>query len=175
MESEDISLADALALPAWRTRFTKRGLAFFYFLKYWVTYIESSLPGKKDVQWRYFPGYNRLLKGFFVEMKTRPIHQYPDALIESCLKLLTNEKLVNPVFKILLNKVNLYDTSAVLRVLEYLNLILKSFTARKQALPISFNYSFLFKALRIVLQSEFALGVSHSLVLLYNHFELFHL
>jgi hypothetical protein len=54
-------------------------------------------------------------------------------------------------------------------------LILKSFTSRKQALPISFNYSFLFKGVRIILQSEFAMGVSCALSLLYNHFELFHL
>lgn len=132
--------------------------------------IESSLPGKKDIQWRYFPGYNRLLKGFFVEMKQRPILHYPDALIESCFKLLTNAKLVNPVIKILLNKVNIYDTSAVLRAIEYLNLIFKSFTNRRQPLPISFNYSFLFKGLRIILQSDFAMGVSCALSLLYNHF-----
>lgn len=82
---------------------------------------------------------------------------------------------MNPVIKILLNKVNVYDTSAVLRVIEYLNLILKSFTSRRQNLPISFNYSFLFKGLRIILQSEFAMGVSCALSLIYNHFQLFHL
>jgi hypothetical protein len=174
LESEDISLNDTLAQAHWRDRFTRRGLAFFYFLKYWVTYIESSLPEKKDIQWRYFPGYNRLLKGFFAEMKTRPILQYPDALIESCFKLLVNEKLVNPVIKILLNKVNVYDTSAVLRVIEYLNLIFKSFTARCKPLPISFNYSFFFKGIKIILSSEFAMGISCLLSLLYNHFQLFH-
>ncbi len=84
-------------------------------------------------------------------MKQRPILKYPDALIESCFKLLINEKLVNPVIKILLNKVNVYDTSAVLRVIEYLNLIFKSFTTRKKSLPISFAYSYFFKGLKIIL------------------------
>jgi hypothetical protein len=108
-------------------------------------------------------------------MKQRPILNYPDALIESCFKLLVNEKLVNPVIKILLNKVNVYDTSAVLRVIEYLNLIFKSFTTRKKSLPISFNYSFFFKGIKIILESEFSMGISSALSLIYNHFSLFHI
>lgn len=55
-----------MAQDAWKERFIKRGLAFFYFIKYWVTYVESALPAGREVQWRYFPGYNRLLRGFFV-------------------------------------------------------------------------------------------------------------
>jgi hypothetical protein len=79
-----------LAQDAWKERFVKRGLAFFYFIKYWAIYIEITLPATKDIQWRYFPGYNRLLRGFFVEMKIRPILEYPDALMEAGLKLLLN-------------------------------------------------------------------------------------
>jgi hypothetical protein len=37
--------------------------------------------------------------------------------MEAGLKLLSNEKLLNPFIKILLNKVNVFDTSAVMRVL----------------------------------------------------------
>lgn len=75
------------------------------------------MPNYQDVEWAYFPGYNRLLRGFFVELKLRPILDYPDALIEAALKLLANEKILNPMMKILINKVNVYDTSAVMRFL----------------------------------------------------------
>jgi hypothetical protein len=66
------------------------------------------------------------------------------------LKLLVNEKVVNPIMKIMLNKVSIHDTSAVIRVLEHLSLIFKSITARNRQLHVSFNYGFLFKALKVI-------------------------
>lgn len=45
---------------------SKRGIAFFYFVKYWVEYIESIAVKTKDIQWKYFPGYNKLIKCFLV-------------------------------------------------------------------------------------------------------------
>jgi hypothetical protein len=74
------------------------------------------IPTTKDIEWKFFPGYNKLLKGFLVEMKTRQILEYPDSLIEAGLKLLINEKLLVPFIKILFHKVNTYDTSAVIRL-----------------------------------------------------------
>lgn len=91
-----------------------------------MTYVESNLRNSKDIQWNYFPGYNRLLKGFFVELKLRPILEYPDALLDAGLKLLVDYKLINPIFKILLNKVYVFDTSSVIRVIEYMNMILQA-------------------------------------------------
>ena len=76
-----MNLNDILAQDAWKERFIKRERAFFSFIKYWVGYVDITLQVSKDIHWRYFPGYNRLLKGFFVEMKLRPILEYPDALI----------------------------------------------------------------------------------------------
>ena len=59
---------------------SKRGIAFFYFVKYWVEYIESMAVKTKDIQWKYFPGYNKIIKCFLVELKKRSILEYPDAL-----------------------------------------------------------------------------------------------
>lgn len=66
IENNSITLKEILMQENWKDRFIKRGLAFFYFLKYWITYVDSSLPHSPDIQWLYFPGYNRLLRGFFV-------------------------------------------------------------------------------------------------------------
>lgn len=63
---------------------------------------------------------------------------------------MANEKLVNPIMTIMLNKVNVFNPSAVLRGIEYLNLIFKSFTKKKKFLPIYFNYSYFFKCLKII-------------------------
>lgn len=176
IESDNITLKEILLRSSWKERFIKRGLAFFYFIKYWVTYVDSTLPHSQDVQWMYFPGYNRLLRGFFVELKTRPILEYPDGLIEAALKLLVNEKLINPIMKILINKVNVYDSSTVMRMIEYLNLILQAVGARlKQRLPLNFNYNIFFKTLSIIFEADFSIAVSAALTLVYSNFDLFHL
>ena len=135
-----------------------------------VTFVDSNLLSSKDIQWNYFPGYNRLLKGFFVELKLRPILEYPDALIDAGLKLLANYKLLNPIFKIMLNKVYVFDTSSVLRVIEYMNMIFQIVGEKHKQLPFSFNYSFFFKALTTIFDSDFSMSVSSALTLLYTHF-----
>ena len=73
IEYNSISIKEILKQEAWKGRFVKRGLAFFYFIKYWVTYVESALPKPIYVQWIYFPGYKKLIKSFLVELKARPI------------------------------------------------------------------------------------------------------
>ena len=79
-EEDGPVLGEILAQEAWKERFSKRGLAFFYFIKYWVSYVEQSIDSR-DVEWCYFPGFNRIIKGFLVEMKLRPLLEYPDALL----------------------------------------------------------------------------------------------
>ena len=51
----------------------KRGGAFFAFVRYWAAYIEDIAQKSKYIQWRYFPGYSKILQSFMVEMKTKPI------------------------------------------------------------------------------------------------------
>lgn len=85
----------------------KRGSAFFYFLSYWVNYVEDIAVKSKDIQWKYFPGYNRLMKSFLVQMKKKSILEYPDAMKLTCNKLLSNEKMLNPFVTILLSKANI--------------------------------------------------------------------
>lgn len=174
IEDNSMALSEILMQENWKGRFVKRGLAFFYFIKYWVTYVESTLQSSKEVQWVYFPGYNRLIRGFLVELKERPILEYPDALIEAALKLLLNEKLINPIVKILVTNVKALDSSAVVRVVEYLSLIFQEVGKRLKQLPISFNYNFFFKALKIIFEINFSVAVSAALTLIYNNFSFFH-
>jgi len=42
----------------------KRGGAFFAFVRYWVSYVESITVRNQNIGWKYFPGYNKILQGF---------------------------------------------------------------------------------------------------------------
>lgn len=114
-------LEEILKTLEWKHRFAKRGAAFHYFIIFWVEYIESILIKIKDIQWQYFPGYNKIIKAFFVEMKGKGILEYPDSLKLACFKLLVNEKLLNSIVMILLSKANLYDPLAVFKTIEFIH------------------------------------------------------
>lgn len=90
----------------WEVRMKKRGGAFFAFVRYWVTYIESIVVNSKNLSWRYFPGYNKILLSFFAEMKLRPIQNYSEQMKKAAASLLANEKLLNPFVLIIFRKTN---------------------------------------------------------------------
>lgn len=78
--------------------------------------------------------------------------------------------------KILINKVNRYDASSVIRLVDYLSMMIQTVGARlKCRLPLSFNYNILFKALSLIFEADFAIAVSAALSLLYDNFDIFHL
>ena len=87
---------------------SKRGIAFFYLVKYWIEYIELIVVKTRDIQWKYFPGYNKIVRCILAEMKKRPILDYPDALKIACFRLLSNEKLLNPMMLIIFSKANIF-------------------------------------------------------------------
>lgn len=83
---------------------------------------ESSIA--KEIQWRYFPGYNRLLRGYFVEMKTRDILEYPESMIEAGKRLMANENLLNTFVSILFNQANIYRPLTVIKALDFISRVL---------------------------------------------------
>jgi len=87
---DNSDIEEILNREDWKFRMSKRGITFFQFLKCWVDYVETVVPKPKDIQWKYFPGYNKLLRCFLCEMKKRPILEYPDILKHSLFKLLSN-------------------------------------------------------------------------------------
>jgi hypothetical protein len=67
------------------------------------------------------------------------------------------------------------DSSAVVRVIEYLNKIFQEVGSRLTQLPISFNYNFFFKTLKVIFEVDFSMATSAALTLIYNNFGFFHL
>ena len=96
-------------------------------------------------------------------------------MIEATQKLLLNENLINPIIKILVTKVKAYDSTAVMKTISYLHMIFEAVGKRMKQVPVSFNYSFFFKAIKIMLEVDFSVTMGATLTLLYNHFNLFHL
>jgi hypothetical protein len=84
-------------------------------------------------------------------MKRIPVLEYPDALLESCTKLLANEKLINPLMTIVLNRVNSYEITTVLKGVDFLSQLFYTFSSKKRSLPVSFSYSYFFKVIKVIL------------------------
>lgn len=102
--------------------------------------MEGIVVNAKDIQWKYFPGYSKILKCFLSEMKKRPILEYPDILKSSLFKLLANEKLLNPIVIILFNKANIHEPLTVIRAILLISEILALLCQKKKKMPATFNY-----------------------------------
>jgi hypothetical protein len=76
----------------------------------------------KHVNWRYFPGYNKILYSFLVELKVKKVTQYSQAMKKAAAYLLSNEKLLNPFILILFKKTNVHDQLSTLKTFEIINL-----------------------------------------------------
>lgn len=58
---------------------------------------------------------------------------------------------------IVLNQINAFDITAVLKGVDFLSQVFLSFSAKKRPLPMSFNYSFFYKAIKVILDGESSL------------------
>ena len=104
----------------------KRGGAFFAFIRFWVSYVENIAVNSKHVMWRYFPGYNKILQSFLVEMKSRSVPEYSESMRKAAASLLSNEKLLNPFILILFKKTNSNDQVAVIKAFDLIHLFFTS-------------------------------------------------
>lgn len=53
---------------------------FFFFLKEWFDYVNKTVVTKDHVPWLELPGYLIIIRAFLIEIKTRDIKIYPEAL-----------------------------------------------------------------------------------------------
>ena len=83
-------LVEILAEDSWKIRIEKRGGYFFYFIKYWILYVEKITSAKTNMPWSEIPGYETLLRAFIGEMQKRKISEYPDIMVEAMAKLVSN-------------------------------------------------------------------------------------
>ena len=73
----------------WQIRVLWRSIAYFQIVQRWAQFLTLSVK-TKDIFWQDIPGYKCILKSILIEMKQRPIVQYPDALVDATLSLVQN-------------------------------------------------------------------------------------
>jgi hypothetical protein len=55
-------LSEILDKQEWRHRMQKRGIGFFFFITYWIKYVEKIAILSDNVKWQDLPGYPQLLR-----------------------------------------------------------------------------------------------------------------
>ncbi|CAD8111098.1 unnamed protein product [Paramecium primaurelia] len=158
----------------WQKRLGKRGIAFFLFLKEWCDLLNTYIVNSKNVPYHQLPGYFQLVKAFFLELKSREISNYPEALKIALCSLLRNTNLLNTIIVILFNKVNLYNSDNVVHCLDLLNKCFQKISQFNLCMPSFLDQKYFLKGIRIILsQSEHAQSIAKCLELIYTNYLLF--
>ena len=156
----------------WQKRFSKRGIAFYFFLNEWAKHVNKTIVVKDHVPWQDLPGYNVLIKNFLIEMKKRDLKKLPEALIDASVALLRNEKLLSIYIAIIYNKTNIYESSDVFAVFEIINTWFKAIQNYQKMIPSTFDYNFFLKGLYLVIEGDHALNIAKVLWVIYNNFNM---
>ena len=166
-------LLEVLNEKGWQNRFSKRGKAFFLFLDKWVKHVDKIVPVKEHTPWQDIPGYNTLMKDFLLELKSRDIKALPEALVETSISLLENEKLLNAFITIVYNKTKAHDSSNVFAVFDVIDSWLGAMYEYKRKIPSTFDYNFFLKGIYIILDGDHAINIAKVLWVLYNNINIF--
>lgn len=150
----------------------KRGIGFFFFITYWVKYVEQYAIISEHVKWQNIPGYTQLLKALLCEMKKRAIMDYPDSLVDASIKILANEKLLNIFITILFKKTNMYDSNTVLKMIEILSKYFSELSKAKRHIPTNFNYNFFVAGIKTIIMSDHSYAIAKTLLLYYDHYNM---
>lgn len=153
----------------WKSVLSQRGPQFFSFLENWAKHVYQTIPRQQCLRWETLPGYASLLKALLIEMKSREVTRYPDALLNCSGAVLVNEKLLSVFIKILFLKTSVYKISAVFAALNYVDYWIQVLSLRNQPLPPNFDLHFLRRGLDIVLGSDIGLCVAKGLWFIYKN------
>jgi hypothetical protein len=107
------------------------------------------------VLWDQIPGYDRLVRAMLVEMRRRPVAQWPESMQQAALALLCNEKLVKPFSAVVLRKMTAQRTASVAATLDVLSVWLFALQARGAVpLPAHLDFDLLLKRIRTLLCAD---------------------
>jgi hypothetical protein len=90
-KESDRILKSCIQSTKWHERIKKRGVGFLLIVTEWAKYVKTAVV-RRNVFWQDVPGYKTIVKAVLREMQNRPLLLYPDALIDSTMALLANEK-----------------------------------------------------------------------------------
>ncbi|EAR90403.2 hypothetical protein TTHERM_00112530 (macronuclear) [Tetrahymena thermophila SB210] len=157
----------------WSYRMSKRGVAFFFFLTEWLQYVNKTVVVKDHVPWQDLPGYLTLLRAFLIELKSRDILQYPEALKLASQSILNNERLLNILITLIYNKTNVYDSNKTVQTFDLINSWMQFLIQNNKNIPTVFDFSFFLKGIRTVLDQDHSICLARVIWVIYNNFTLF--
>lgn len=169
----------------WLQRFNRRDyILFFPFLSEWVnivfreiTRVNKGVPSQKPstpLQWMMLQGYRHLIEAFVYEFhknyRTGFSYSHPKTFNDAAIALLrSNPRLINVYMRFVFRACNVYDTVAVLDVLNRFEHWLKVVGN----VPQDFDHQFCTKAFDIICETDLHQLIVKLLVILYNHSESF--
>ncbi|CDW79777.1 UNKNOWN [Stylonychia lemnae] len=151
----------------WQTRIKKRSVAYFQIIRNWSEFIQKTVQ-TYSLFWQDIPGYRYILKSIIIEMKTRPVNEYPDPLIDATLALINNSSLLTVFVQIVFLKTNAYDSetlqSTMSLVLKWINQIERM----GLQFPSNFDFPFFFKGILISLEIDHSITIPRTMYVLYK-------
>eukprot|EP01054_Gregarina_sp_Poly1_P002840 Gregarina_sp_Poly_1__2839@NODE_1792_length_3321_cov_107_738783_g697_i1_p1_GENE_NODE_1792_length_3321_cov_107_738783_g697_i1NODE_1792_length_3321_cov_107_738783_g697_i1_p1_ORF_typecomplete_len890_score111_71DUF1765/PF08578_10/2_8e17_NODE_1792_length_3321_cov_107_738783_g697_i12602929 len=182
-------------LADWAERILRpRGIVFFTLLEAWIRIIWQTIQWQRrypslgievernsysrtnnsvpNIRWDLIPGYATLLKAFLIEIRTRPIAKFPDALLNCSAALLVNDRLLSVFMRMVLTRTSVFSREQVFAVLNYIDFWLEVLSVKNWPLPLTFDCRFLGRALETVVTSDLALQTAKGLWFVYKRMEL---
>ena len=126
-------LTDAIATAAWRVRLRRRGHMFCCLFFSWMDVVCESLGGTMPphyVSWHKLPGYKTLLTCLLLEMKGRPVAQYPEPLVKLTNQLLVCTHLHSLLVKIVFCKCSVHDVCSISTMLNLMSSWMRGLAGR---------------------------------------------
>lgn len=158
----------------WHTRFIKKGVGFFLFIKELCDYIVETLVNIDKIPWQDIPGYKLILRAFLVEMQSRDLKAYPEALISATNSMQKNMKLLNIFCNVIYRKTNIYQGDYVFRAFDLIDNWICIVKKQKKIIPTNFDHYGLIKGIFMVLQEdESFLSVAKAIWFVYRNFYMF--
>jgi hypothetical protein len=103
------------------------------------------------VFWQDIPGYRLIVKSLLYEFKSRPITDFPDALIDASLILIQNTELLTVFVNIIFSRTNIYDSLSMCTTMSIVTKWFNHIENENLVFPSNFDFTFFLKGLDIAL------------------------
>lgn len=156
----------------WQTRVKKRSLAYFQIVRRWAEFIQTTVQ-TNHLFWQDIPGYRQIVKSILLELKQRPIKDYPDSLIDATVELIQNPELFTVIMTIIFAKTNVYDSGTLCTTMGLLTRLFNHLEKQGLEFPTNFDFNFFLKGISISLDLDHSLSIPRTLHLLYRTLHFF--
>ncbi|CAI2367220.1 unnamed protein product [Moneuplotes crassus] len=156
----------------WHDRIKKRGIGFLLIVAEWSKFVKGSIV-PKNIFWQDVPGYKLIVKAILREMKNKSLLLYPEALIDCTMSLLSNEKVLSVLVKIVFKKTNIYDKIQVIYSIDLVIKWLNKLQNNYQYIPASFDFSFFNQCVKTLLDQDHLILRTKCLWMIYKSLHLF--